>query len=151
MYARILVPVDGSETSLKGLAEALKLAQALGARLRLVHVVNEFIMDAGYVPSIHYEQLIVDLRDLGKKVLTAAEATVREQNVTVESELIETIGGRAADSIIEVAKRWPADLIVMGTHGRRGLRRLAMGSDAELVLRKSAVPVLMVRDAPESR
>lgn len=150
MYRKILVPVDGSTASLKGLDEAIKLAKSSGAALKLVHVVNEFIMDAGYVPSIHYEQLILSLRDLGKKVLQAAERVAREQNVAVECELVETIGGPAADSIVEAARNWPADLILMGTHGRRGLRRLAMGSDAELVLRKSPVPVLMVRDAPET-
>ena len=149
MYSKILVPVDGSTASLKGLSEAIKLAKPSNAKVKLVHVVNEFIMSAEYVPSIHYEQLIVNLRDLGKKVLEAAAQAAREQNVTPEIQLVETIGGRAADAIIEAAKQWPADLIVMGTHGRRGLRRLAMGSDAELVLRKSSVPVLMVREAPE--
>jgi nucleotide-binding universal stress UspA family protein len=54
-----------------------------------------------------------------------------------------------ADEIVKQAKEWLADLIVMGTHGRRGLERLAMGSDAELVLRLSPVPVLLVRDRPE--
>lgn len=150
MYSKILVPVDGSATSLKGLDEAIKVAKALGAKVKLVHVVNEFIMDAGYVPSVAYQQVIVSLRDLGKKVLAAAEQTARQQNVPVETQLFETIGGRAADSILEAAKQWPADLIVMGTHGRRGLRRLAMGSDAELVLRRSSVPVLLVREEPEA-
>lgn len=59
--------------------------------------------------------------------------------------LLESIGGRAADLIVDQAKQWNADLIVMGTHGRRGLRRLALGSDAELVVRSASVPVLLVR------
>jgi nucleotide-binding universal stress UspA family protein len=67
-----------------------------------------------------------------------------------EQKLIETLGGRTADEIVREAKQWPADLIVLGTHGRRGLKRLAMGSDAEMVLRLAPVPVLMVRDEPES-
>jgi len=61
--------------------------------------------------------------------------------------LLESIGGPAADLILAQAKEWPADLIVMGTHGRRGLRRLAMGSDAEGVIRGAPVPVLLVHDA----
>ena len=149
MYSRILVPVDGSDSSLKALDEAIKLAKVSNAKLKLVHVVNELVMDVGYAP-LYNEQLIVSLREGGKKVLATAESAARRQYSAVESELIESIGGRAADSIVEVAKQWPADLIVMGTHGRRGLRRLVLGSDAELVLRSSPVPVLMVRGAPEA-
>jgi nucleotide-binding universal stress UspA family protein len=70
--------------------------------------------------------------------------------VSVESELVETIGGRTADFIVDQAKQWPADLIVTGTHGRRGLPRLALGSDAEFVLRTAPVPVLFVREGPEA-
>jgi nucleotide-binding universal stress UspA family protein len=64
--------------------------------------------------------------------------------------MLEYVGGRAADLILEDAKKWSADLIVMGTHGRRGVRRLVLGSDAEQILRLSPVPVLMVRATPEA-
>ena len=67
--------------------------------------------------------------------------------VKVETELFECTAPTVADLIVEQARRWPADMIVMGTHGRRGLTRLLMGSDAEMVLRNSPVPVLMVRSA----
>jgi nucleotide-binding universal stress UspA family protein len=154
MYNRILVPIDGSSASLKGLDEAIRLAKSSGAKLKLMHVVNEMIMDSPYAPafasSLHYDQLIASLREAGQQVLAAAQSRAREQDVAVEVELTERIGGHAADSIVAVARQWPAELIVMGTHGRRGLRRLAMGSDAELVLRCSHVPVLMVRDVPET-
>ena len=151
MYRRILVPVDGSATSLKGLNEAIKLAKGSGAKLKLVHVVNEMVMDASYSLGAYYEQFTQALRETGKKVLDAAVSAAKQQNVEVERQLVEAIGGRAADSIIDVARHWQADLIVIGTHGRRGLSRVALGSDAELVLRQSPVPVLMIRDAPESR
>jgi len=150
MYRRILVPVDGSAASLKGLDEALKLAKSLEAKVKLVHVVNELIFDSGYMPALDYGTVIASLREAGKKVLAAAEAVARERGASVEAELIEQVGGHAADVIVRVAKQWSADLIVMGTHGRRGLRRLALGSDAELVLRSSTVPVLLVRSAPEA-
>jgi nucleotide-binding universal stress UspA family protein len=149
MYNRILVPVDGSSTSRRGLDEAIKLAQGSGASLRIVHVVNEFVMDTAYAFPQFYEQVIAVMRDSGAKLLAEAEAYARERGVDCHSELHETVGGRAADAIVAQAKEWPADLIVLGTHGRRGLRRLALGSDAELVLRLSPVPVLMVRDTPE--
>lgn len=150
MYRRILVPVDGSAASLKGLDEALKLAKAMQAQVKLVHVVNELVIDSGYMPIVDYGTVIAILRESGKKVLAATEAVARERGATVEAEMIEHIGGHAADVIVQVAKQWSADLIVMGTHGRRGLRRLALGSDAELVLRSSPIPVLMVRSAPET-
>lgn len=150
MYSRILVPVDGSDTSQKGLVAAIKLAKTSGAKLRIVHVVDELVLDMGdFVATGVYEQILSARREQGNRYLAAAEATARQQDVSVEKELIERVGGRAADSIIDAAKQWSADLIVMGTHGRRGLKRLALGSDAELVLRLTPVPVLMVRYAPE--
>jgi nucleotide-binding universal stress UspA family protein len=69
--------------------------------------------------------------------------------VTCETQLVEVLGNAAANTIVDDARRSGVDLIVMGTHGRRGIRRLALGSDAEIVLRYSPVPILLVRDAPE--
>ena len=148
MYKRILVPVDGSSTSLRGLNEAIKLAKSSGGSLRLVHVVNELFIDGGYGTgdSLYYADVIDGLREAGKRILGESERVVREQGVSFESELVETIGGRASNVIVNQAVQWPADLIVMGTHGRRGITRLALGSDAEMVLRHAPVPVLMVRD-----
>jgi len=147
---KILVPVDGSATSLLGLEEAIKVAKTSGATLRIAHVVNELLMDPGYVPALCYDPVIESLRETGKKVLSAVEAIARERGVQFDSALLETVGGRACDLILEHAKQWPADLIVMGTHGRRGLRRLALGSDAEMVLRASPVPVVLMRGTPDS-
>jgi nucleotide-binding universal stress UspA family protein len=149
MYSRILVPVDGSATSRKGLDEAITLARLAGARLKLVHVIDELVLDSGYGPMAISESVIDAMREGGHKVLEDAVSLARKQLADVESELIETIGRRAADTIVDVAKQWQAELIVMGTHGRRGLRRLVMGSDAEAVLRTSPVPVLMVRAEEE--
>jgi nucleotide-binding universal stress UspA family protein len=151
MYEKILVAVDGSSTSLRGLDEAIKLAQVTRGRLMLVHVVNELVIAAEYVPSVYYEPILVSLRDSGAKVLEQAMSVARRADVPCEQKLVETLGGRAADEIVKQAKEWAADLIVLGTHGRRGLKRLAMGSDAELVLRQSPVPVLMIRDTPEGQ
>jgi nucleotide-binding universal stress UspA family protein len=145
MYKRILVPVDGSSASARGLVEAVKLAKGLNAAIRLVHIVNEFVMDVALAPALYDEGLIESLREAGRKTLQDAEAFVVAQGLKPETQLLETIGGRAADRIVEEAKRQGADLIVMGTHGRRGVHRLVMGSDAELVLRTSPTPVLLVR------
>jgi nucleotide-binding universal stress UspA family protein len=150
MYKKILVPVDGSAASNRGLAEALKLAKSLGASVKVVHAVNEFIMDSAYAPIADYGQLLETLREVGRRVLKDAATTARAGGVEAQSSLVESIGGRAADLILAQAQEWSADLIVMGTHGRRGIRRLVLGSDAEQVLRSSPVPVLMVRAQPEA-
>jgi nucleotide-binding universal stress UspA family protein len=150
MYQRILVPVDGSSASRRGLAEALKLAKGLNASIRLVHVVDAFVTDATVGPTPYYEQWIAALREGGKITLQEAVKFAQAQGVDPESVLIDTIGHRASEIIIEQARQWPADLIVMGTHGRRGVRRLLMGSDAEVVVRQAPVPVLLVRDEPEA-
>ncbi|HKS54845.1 MAG TPA: universal stress protein [Steroidobacteraceae bacterium] len=151
MYEKILVAVDGSPTSLRGLDEAIKLARVTRGRLMLVHVVNELVIAAEYVPSVYYEPIFVSLREAGAKVLEQAVGVAKRADVPCQQKLVETLGGRAADEIVKQAKEWAADLIVLGTHGRRGLKRLAMGSDAELVLRQSPVPVLMIRDDPEAQ
>jgi nucleotide-binding universal stress UspA family protein len=146
MYQNILVPVDGSVTATRGLKEAIRIAKSYNARLRLLHVVNEIILIASDPqPALFTSSLLDSLRDGGKGILKSAEGLVREQGLAAEAVLLETWGRHAADLIIEQAEQWPADLIVMGTHGRRGLRRLVLGSDAELVLRTANVPVLLVR------
>lgn len=151
IYAKILVPVDGSPTSSKGLQEAIKIAKALGSTLRLLNVVDELIVNyAGFSGTNYYSgDIIAGLRDAGKEVLANAASTVRKSGLEVETLQMEAIGGPASRLIVDQAQQWPADLIVMGTHGRRGIRRLALGSDAEHVIRASSVPVLLVRDKPE--
>ncbi len=150
-YARILVPVDGSAASVRGIEEAIKLAKALGSRLRLLHIVDELIINYSVVggPGLYSGDMLTSLRESGKKTLADADALVRRSGLEPESVLLETIGGPSARLIVAQATEWPADLIVMGTHGRRGIRRLALGSDAEQVLRASPAPVLLVRSAPE--
>jgi nucleotide-binding universal stress UspA family protein len=145
MYGKILVPVDGSETSTAGLNEAVKLAKIHGSQLCLMHIVNEFILDYTYAPGQYSEDLLGALRKGGRAILDAAETDVQHQGIKPHCVLVESIGGAAADLILEQATDWRADLIVMGTHGRRGIFRLALGSDAEQVVRAANIPVLLVR------
>ena len=145
MYGKILVPVDGSVTSTRGLTEAIKIAKAQGSQLRVVHIVNEFILDYTYAPGLYAANLIETLVKDGRAVIDAAENAAKREGVNAQGVLIESIGGVAADLILAQAKEWQADLLVMGTHGRRGLARLAMGSDAEQVVRGAPVPVMLVR------
>ena len=149
MYQRILVAVDGSSTSLTGLREAIRFAQVTGGRLKLVHVLNVLI-GAEYGMGVDANVLAASIRANGAEIIDEAAAVAREAGVAFEQQVVESFG-RPADEIVKVAEAWPAELIVIGTHGRRGLKRLAMGSDAELVLRLSSVPVLLVREKPEAR
>jgi nucleotide-binding universal stress UspA family protein len=149
MYKRILVPIDGSETSMAGLREAVKLAKVHGSQLRIFHVVNEFILTETYSPGTYALNLIDTLRNTGQTISRSAEAFARQRGIPADSVMLESIGGAAADLILAQARDCHADLIVMGTHGRRGLRRLALGSDAESVVRGSHVPVLLVHGSVE--
>ena len=145
MYQRILVPVDGSHTATLGLQEAIRLAIDQRARLRLISVVDEFILAQSFEGLINAGDLIDALRDGGKRALKNALALVHKRDLKVESSLLETAGDRVSDIIVRESRKWKADLIVMGTHGHRGFSRMVLGSDAEAVLRTSPVPVLMVR------
>lgn len=152
MYKRILVPIDGSPASKLSLNEAIKLAKDQGAKLRLFHLVDEYIgVSSADGVMLDTSDLLESLRQGGKKIIEKAEALARRNGLTPESVMIESFGGRAADFIVEQANKWRADLIVLGTHGRRGVKRLVMGSDAEHVVRTTRVPVLLVRSKETPR
>ncbi|HVL35638.1 MAG TPA: universal stress protein, partial [Burkholderiales bacterium] len=89
--------------------------------------------------------LVALLREDAQRILAKAQAAAKKEGVAAKTVLRETVGGPAADLIVREAKKQRADLIVLGTHGRRGMRRLVLGSDAEQVVRASPVPVLLVR------
>jgi nucleotide-binding universal stress UspA family protein len=146
MYQRILVPTDGSTTSEKGLREAIALAKLCGSRIRLLHVVDAISVAVGAdgFPSYSTELLPL-LREAGDEILRRARASVEAAGIAVDTTQREVLSGRVADQVMEEAADWKADLIVIGTHGRRGVRRLVLGSDAEQVLRLATVPVLLVR------
>ncbi len=145
MYTKILVPVDGSETSVLGLQHAILLAKDQKAALRLLHVVHDYLVAEGRHGLARSTELLKELREQGQAILAEAAASARKQGVAADTELVETPMGPVGAAIAEQAEQWPADLIVIGTHGRRGIRRLVMGSDAEYVVRTTRVPVLLVR------
>lgn len=148
MYRRILVPVDGSTTSRLGLRHALGLAKDQGARVRVLNVVDDAAMVPmmdGY-PGADIATLIDSLKAAGRIALKEAATAAARSSTAAETVMAEAHFRPVSDAILEHAKKWRADLIVMGTHGRRGLNRLLLGSDAERVLREATVPVLLVRD-----
>jgi nucleotide-binding universal stress UspA family protein len=144
-YRRILAAVDGSAAAKRGLREAIRLAKVEGAELVILHVVDEFhayalAENGGFVASVHGE-----LRRAGQVIVDKALALARRGGVEAKIVLREVLGGSVAAQIVREAKKQRSDLIVLGTHGRRGIGRLVLGSDAEEVVRRAPVPVLLVR------
>lgn len=145
MYERILVPLDGSPTSARALREAIGLATEQKATLCLVHVLDDFPLYGEMSITPDFTQTLAVLREYGKDLLEKAAHQVTIAGLPVETAQHEALGARVADLIVDQAVAAKCQLIVLGTHGRRGVNRLLMGSDAELVLRQSPVPVLMVK------
>jgi len=145
MYKRILVPTDGSDTARAGLIEACKLAKGLDAQVRLLYVVEAHLAVPPEVYGVAYHQVTESLRAGGASALLYAQTAARQLGVAAETQLVEAMGTPVGELIVKAALEWHADLIVCGTHGRRGLRRIVMGSDAEYIVRHAPVPVLLVR------
>jgi nucleotide-binding universal stress UspA family protein len=151
MYQKILVPIDGSDTATRGLREAIKLASGSQATIRLVHIVNTSALAMAYADSPsgttnYVARLMAD----GKQALKDAEDIVKQAGLRSESVSLETVNDNTGELLIHQATQWPADLIAMGTHGRRGLGRLVLGSTSEYVLRHTSTPMLLVRFQPKN-
>jgi nucleotide-binding universal stress UspA family protein len=153
MYQRIIVPIDGSETSNRAMAEAFRIAKESGGRVRLVHVVEEMAYLTGYDQFGGYGgELLKIMRETGTNILAKGVAAAQAEGVAAEQALFDNLGERLAEVVAEEAHRWGADLIVVGTHGRRGVGRMLMGSGAEHIVRMAPVPVLVIRSGnPEAR
>lgn len=146
MFKRILVAVDGSSTAEQALQEAIKLAKELQAQLRIVHAVDIVNINLGaeFPNTIEIADAI---RKSGQEILRKAESVARAAGGKVETRLLEldTLSQRVPEAIAADAEAWPADLIVICTHGRRGLSHLLLGSVAEGVVRVATKPVLLIR------
>lgn len=149
-YRRILVPIDGSSTATRGLDEAIGLCRATGGSIRVLHVMDDLVFVSGFESGASYARDVVPLlRKRSEQLLEAGRKRVEAAGVAVDSLLVECFARRTSEIVCEQAIAWHADLIVVGTHGRRGMRRMMLGSDAEQIVREAPVPVLVVR-APES-
>ncbi|KKC45532.1 universal stress protein [Acinetobacter oleivorans] len=144
LYQHILVPIDGSETSLIAMKEAIKLGKALNSKITVVQVMalDPFIADA-YVKTGQTNDLIERTRTYLLDILEHAKQEFADEGITVETKLLE--GFVVHEEIIQAAQDLNADLIVMGSHGRTGVRKLVLGSVAQKVLGESHIPVLIVR------
>ena len=156
MFQTILVAIDGTRQSNRALAAAIGLARNQNASVHILHVIDEHVMDlmldpTGVGVAVPVEGLKEGLAKSGRKIIADAERAARKDLSDVRAEMVSSRGRTVADVIVRYAKRVHPDLIVLGTHGRRGVSRLLMGSDAEAVLREATVPVLLVRSADVKR
>lgn len=145
MYKRILVGIDGSFPAVLALDEAIKLAREQGAKLRILHVVDSGLVVSPNVPSANLVESEPARVEEGRSILESAGDRARKEGVEAQTVLLEEMTHQPGQLIVDQAVEWPADLIVCGTHGRRGVRRLLLGSDSEYVVRRTPVPVLLVR------
>jgi len=146
-FKRILVPVDGSDTSKKALAVALEMARDANGRVRLFHAVDEL----AYVTGFEYSGDVIKIaQQAASRVLEEAAAIAKAAGVPNDTSLVEFPGQRLGDTVAEEARKWEADLIVVGTHGRRGLGRVILGSGAEQIIRVAPIPVLTIRGEDRS-
>lgn len=146
MYKHILVAVDGSDISDLALQEAIKLAGEMESRLRIVHVLD-FAAPNWDTEFINVVEILEAMRKSGEAMLNKASSVARGVGITAETRLvkIESLGQRITEAIAAEADQWPADLVVLGTHGRSGFSRLLLGSVAEGVIRVATKPVLLIR------
>lgn len=142
LFKKILVPIDGSKTSDKALDYALRLAREGKGQIRLVHCIDEL----SFLGSHEYSSELMQIaQENGNRILQAGTATAKAMGVAADHMLIDRVAQRLGDSVADAAGDWGADLIVIGTHGRRGIGRVLLGSGSEQILRLSPVPVLMIR------
>lgn len=151
MYARILVPVDASQAAAAGMKEAVRLARLCNGRLRLLHVAQ----DGAPLPAeaalyqIAPAELALTALQAGAALLERLRDDAAREGAVVDSVLVESDGRKVHEIVDEQAKAWEAELLVLGTHGRRGIDRLLAGSVAEQVVRHAELPVLLVRSTQD--
>ena len=147
MFTHILVPTDGSKLSIKAAKQAVKLAKALGARITGFHAAPDFSSTCygdGYIlraPAAKSQAEFTQKQ--ARRYLSTIEVEAEVEKVPCE--VFHTISDSPYEAIIAAAKKRKCDLIVMASHGRRGLSALVLGSEAHKVLIHSKVPVLICR------
>jgi nucleotide-binding universal stress UspA family protein len=151
MYKQILCPIDGSPTSNCGMNEAIQLAKNQHAKLRFFHVIDMYFPMFDGIGDFSVVYIDDILRKNAKKVIKKAEMAANKAGVNAESKIVEAIGARVSKYVLEQIDEWPADLVVMGTHGLRGFQRMVMGSDAETIVHNSPIPVMLVKGKVAAR
>lgn len=146
MFKQILVALDGSETANLALDEAMTLAKECGSIVRGIYVIDAYSF-APQLEFISLQEVASSIREEASGVLAKAKKKLDAAGVISETKIVETevSGERIAQAIAKEANSWPADLIVVGTHGRRGFSHFLLGSVAESIVRVASKPVLLIR------
>ena len=149
MYKRIAVAVDGSDTSTAALNEAAKLAKLMNSTLLLLYVCEELpvIWNVEGMMPFPMDDVTKAFIESGKQLLQKEKLRLADSGIGTETRLVEDYNGRIGAVISQEAEQWLADLLVVGSHGRKGLDHLLLGSVAESVMRTANMPVLLVRGA----
>ena len=148
MYKHILLPTDGSELAMKGLEQGLALAKALKASATIATVTPEWsayemAIEAQAGRSNPIERFEKETATTAQRILNAAKRKAEAAGVDVDT--VHMAERHAAEGIIEAATERGCDLIVMSSHGRRGVRRIVLGSQAAEVVTNTTIPVLIIR------
>ena len=147
MYQRILVATDGSDLSRTAVSSAIKLAAALGAELVALYVVPRYpvsYFEGGITISVDdIARTEKQWSDKGQAVVDAVQQEAKVQGVTAKAVVAQS--DLVAESIMAAATKHGCDLVVMASHGRKGIRRVLLGSETQHVLTHSTVPVLVLR------
>jgi len=149
MHKHILIPTDGSETAQKGVDYGLALAKDLGAKVTVVNITDPYPLSglaigAGWIPSEEeMNQYNEGQKEGAAKILEAVKA--QADSLGVDTALVHVSEARAAEAILQTAEARGAHLIVMSSHGRRGVERVLLGSQTAEVLAYSTIPVLVVK------
>jgi nucleotide-binding universal stress UspA family protein len=147
MFKHILLPTDGSPLSDKGVQRGIAFAKRIKARVTTIHVVPEFraLADETLLPSSAElrERFLVEARARGQRIVD--KVAKRATAAGVRCKTLVAPGGLPYEQIIAACRKQKCDLIVMASHGRRGLASLLLGSETAKVLTHSKVPVLVVR------
>lgn len=148
MYSRFLVPLDGSPTSFLALDHAAELARLSGATVILLHVVEPTRRSTGFErPEVYIKDVRPRFLEAGQALLDEAASRLRRNGIATETVLLESGTARVSEQIAQQAEVSDCDLVILGTHGCRGMNRLLLGSDAEQVARIAPVPVMLVRQS----
>ena len=144
MYSRILVAYDESEVAARALREAIGLARDGGGAVRIVHAVDIMFPATTDMVYVDLEAYRRDRIAQGQAVVAAGAAEAAAAGIQAETAVLEVEGTRFSNAILDDARAWRAELIVVGTRGRGALIHLLLGSVAERIIRHSPVPILLV-------
>ena len=146
MYAKILVPVDGSKTANQALDEAISLAKTLGSKIEVIHVVdNSYLLyETGYEQPAGLQEAFITA---GMNILHDAKIRMEAAGLIGHTRIIESpvTPGDISATIVHAALEAKAEMVAIGSHGQKGFRETMLGSVAEKVIRSACCPVLTVR------